>query len=239
MQEKNGESSEDEIRGEQVTEFGSATTHSKSGTLSIVSVVGQVEGHQLLPPDTKSTKYEHIMPQLAVIEESDDVDGLLLLLNTAGGDIEAGLGIAEMIAGMKKPVASVVLGGGHSIGVPIAVAAKRSFIAPSAAMTIHPVRLTGVVIGAPQTYDYFGRIQERIVMFVTNNSNVKRERFIEMMMNTGELATDVGSVIYGEEAVECGLIDEVGSLSDALDWLHERIRQTKKQDTEEPDGGDT
>ncbi|MDR2357961.1 MAG: ATP-dependent Clp protease proteolytic subunit [Oscillospiraceae bacterium] len=224
MPEKNDESRTEQTRIEQVTEFGSATARSKNGTLSIMSVVGQIEGHQLLPPDTKSTKYEHIMPQLAVIEESDDIDGLLLLLNTAGGDIEAGLGIAEMIAGMKKPVASVILGGGHSIGVPIAVAAKRSFIAPSAAMTIHPVRLTGVVIGAPQTYNYFGRIQERIVIFVTTNSNVKRERFTEMMMNTGELAADVGSVIYGEEAVECGLIDEVGSLGSALDWLHRQVK---------------
>jgi ATP-dependent protease ClpP protease subunit len=226
MSKKNDEAEAEQTRGEQVTEFGSATARSKNGTLSIMSIVGQIEGHQLLPPDAKSTKYEHIMPQLAVIEESDDVDGLLLLLNTAGGDIEAGLGIAEMIAGMKKPVASVILGGGHSIGVPIAVAAKRSFIAPSAAMTIHPVRLTGVVIGAPQTYNYFGRIQDRIVMFVTANSNVKRKCFIEMMMNTGELATDVGSVIYGEEAVECGLIDEVGSLGNALDWLHAQVKPT-------------
>ncbi|MDR1589127.1 MAG: ATP-dependent Clp protease proteolytic subunit [Oscillospiraceae bacterium] len=224
MSERNGEAQTEQTRDEQVTQFGSATARSKNGTLSIVSIVGQIEGHQLLPPDTKSTKYEHIMPQLAVIEEADDVDGLLLLLNTAGGDIEAGLGIAEMIAGMKKPVASVILGGGHSIGVPIAVAAKRSFIAPSAAMTVHPVRLTGVVIGAPQTYNYFGRIQERIVMFVTNNSNIERKKFIDMMMNTGELAADVGSVIYGEEAVECGLIDEVGSLGDALDWLHGQVR---------------
>ncbi|MDR1299264.1 MAG: ATP-dependent Clp protease proteolytic subunit [Oscillospiraceae bacterium] len=223
MSENNEQSNAEETRGEQVTQFGSATARSKNGTLSIMSVVGQIEGHQLLPPDTKSTKYEHIMPQLAVIEESDDVDGLLLLLNTAGGDIEAGLGIAEMIAGMKKPVASIILGGGHSIGVPIAVAAKRSFIAPSAAVTIHPVRLTGVVIGAPQTYNYFGRIQERIVMFVTKNSNIKKERFIEMMMNSGELAADIGTVIYGEEAVECGLIDEVGSLGDALGWLHGQL----------------
>jgi ATP-dependent protease ClpP protease subunit len=213
----------DAASAEQIEQLGSATASSKDGTISIMSIVGQIEGHQILPQDAKSTKYEHVMPQLAVIEESDEIDGLLLLLNTAGGDIEAGLGIAEMIAGMRKPTASVILGGGHSIGVPIAVAAKRSFIAPSAAMTIHPVRLTGVVIGAPQTYNYFGRIQDRIVRFVTKNSNVKRKKFIDLMMNTGELATDVGSIIYGEEAVECGLIDEVGSLGDALDWLHARM----------------
>jgi ATP-dependent protease ClpP protease subunit len=217
------ESLAEERRGEQITQFGSATARSKYGNLSIMSIVGQIEGHQLLPPDTKTTKYEHVMPQLAVIEESDDIDGLLLLLNTAGGDIEAGLGIAEMIAGMKKPVASIILGGGHSIGVPIAVAAKRSFIAPSAAVTIHPVRLTGVVIGAPQTYDYFGRIQERIVMFVTGNSKISRERLVEMMMNSANLAADIGTIIYGEEAVECGLIDELGSLSDALAWLQSSV----------------
>jgi ATP-dependent protease ClpP protease subunit len=173
------------------------------------------------------------MPQLAAIEESEEIEGLLILLNTVGGDIEAGLGIAELIASMKKPTVSLVLGGGHSIGVPLAVAAKRSIIAPSAAMTIHPVRLTGVVIGVPQTYAYFGRIQERIVQFVTANSNIKRERFIEMMLKTGELASDVGTVIYGEEAVKAGLIDQLGGLSDALLWLHQQIDEAKKEKAEE------
>ena len=200
--------------------MGSVTTQGKKGKIHCITIVGQIEGHQVLADDTKATKYEHVMPQLAAIEESDEIDGLLIMLNTMGGDIEAGLGIAELISSMTKPVASLVLGGGHSIGVPLAVAAKRSFIAPSAAMTIHPVRLTGVVIGSPQTYNYFGRIQERIVRFVTKNSSVEREKFISMMMNTGELASDVGTVLYGEEAVECGLIDQIGGLSDALKWLH-------------------
>lgn len=177
----------------------------------------------ILPENTKSTKYEHLLPLLAAVEESPEIRGLLVLLNTAGGDVEAGLAIAELISGMRKPTASLVLGGGHSIGVPLAVAAKRSFIAPSAAMTIHPVRLTGVVIGVPQTYNYFARIQERIVGFVTKNSRISREAFLEYMMCTGELANDVGSVIYGEEAVQAGLIDQVGSLSDALSYLHEQI----------------
>ena len=177
----------------------------------------------MLPEDTKTTKYEHIMPLLAAVEESEEIKGLLILLNTVGGDVEAGLGIAELIAGMKKPTVSLVLGGGHSIGVPLAVAAKRSYIAPSAGMTIHPVRLNGVVIGAAQTYNYFARIQERIVSFVTSHSAVSRDRYNELMMATDVLANDVGSVIYGEEAVQCGLIDCVGTLSDALAWLHGEI----------------
>ena len=183
----------------------------------------------MLPQETKSTKYEHVMPQLAAIEESDEIEGLLVLLNTVGGDIEAGLGIAEMIASMQKPTASLVLGGGHSIGVPLAVAAKHAVIAPSAAMTIHPVRLTGVVIGVPQTYEYFSKVQERIVGFVTKNSRVKRERFIEMMLKTDELAADVGTIISGEQAVRDGLIDRLGGLSDALDWLHQEIQTNKKE----------
>ena len=167
------------------------------------------------------------MPLLALVEESDEIDGLLVLLNTVGGDIEAGLGIAELIASMSKPTVSLVLGGGHSIGVPLAVSAKRSFIAPSAAMTIHPVRLNGLVIGVPQTFYYFERIQERITQFVVANSRIKRDRFTKLMLQTGELAADVGSVIYGEEAVELGLIDEIGGLSDALTCLHKMIEQRK------------
>jgi ATP-dependent protease ClpP protease subunit len=191
--------------------------------------VGQVEGHQLLPENNKTTKYEHVLPQLAAIEESPEIDALLILLNTVGGDIEAGLAIAEMIVGMKKPTASLVLGGGHSIGVPLAVAAKRSFIAPSAAMTIHPVRLTGVVIGVPQTFNYFSKIQERIVQFITENSKIKREKLIEYMLRTGELAADVGSVIYGQEAVEVGLIDQLGGLSDVLEYLHGEINKARSE----------
>ncbi len=203
---------------DEIKELGAA----KQGSIHCLTIVGQIEGHQTLPEDTKSTKYEHILPLIAAIEESPEIQGLLILLNTMGGDVEAGLAIAEMIAGMTKPTVSLVLGGGHSIGVPLAVAAKCSMIAPSAAMTIHPVRLNGVVIGVPQTYNYFARIQERIVRFVTEHSHISREDYLRLMTNTDELANDVGSVIYGEEAVERGLIDRVGSLSDALSWLHER-----------------
>ena len=201
---------------EELKETGSV----KQGSIQCLTIVGQIEGHQLLPEDTKTTKYEHVMPLLAAVEESEEIKGLLILLNTVGGDVEAGLGIAELIAGMTKPTVSLILGGGHSIGVPLAVAAKKSFIAPSAAMTIHPVRLNGVVIGVPQTYNYLARIQERIVSFVINHSNVSREKYTELMMATDELANDVGSVIYGEEAVNFGLIDSIGTLSDALNYLH-------------------
>ena len=215
---------------QQILEFGSSLIHSKRGAVHVLTIVVQIEGHQVLPPSSKSTKYEHVMPLLALVEESDEVDGLLVLLNTVGGDIEAGLGIAELIASMSKPTVSLVLGGGHSIGVPLAVSAKRSFIAPSAAMTIHPVRLNGLVIGVPQTFYYFERIQERITQFVTANSRVKREDFTRLMLQTGELAADVGSVIYGEEAVQLGLIDEIGGLSAALDCLHRMIRERKESD---------
>ena len=213
---------------EELKELGSARPNGKSGIIHCLTIVGQVEGHQLLPDDNKTTKYEHVMPLLAAVEESEEIKGLLILLNTVGGDVEAGLGIAELIAGMNKPTVSLVLGGGHSIGVPLAVAAKRSFIAPSAAMTIHPVRLNGVVIGVPQTYNYFARIQERIVGFVIGHSNVSREKYTELMMTTDEIANDVGSVIYGEEAVACGLIDAIGTLSDALDYLHREIENNSK-----------
>ena len=219
---------EQDLEGQQsIVDFGSSLIQSKRGTIHVLTIVGQIEGHQVLPPTSKSTKYEHVMPLLALVEESDEIDGLLVLLNTVGGDIEAGLGIAELIASMSKPTVSLVLGGGHSIGVPLAVSAKRSFIAPSAAMTIHPVRLNGLVIGVPQTFYYFERIQERITQFVTVNSGIKREDFTKLMLQTGELAADVGSVIYGEEAVELGLIDEIGGLSDALTCLHKMIEQRK------------
>ena len=188
--------------------------------IQVLTIIGQIEGHQILTEENKTTKYEHVYPLLAAVEESKDVRGLLVLINTVGGDIEAGLGIAELIAGMRKPTACLVLGGGHSIGVPLAVAGKYSIIAPSAAMTIHPVRLSGMVIGVSQTYDYFARTQERIVRFVTENSRITRERFLEYMLRTGELANDVGSILGGEEAVACGLMDAVGTLSDALTWLH-------------------
>ena len=212
---------------EQVREFGSALLTGKDGSIYTLTIIGQVEGHQLLPETVKTTKYEHVLPLLATIEESDDIDGLLILLNTVGGDIEAGLAIAEMIAGMKKPTVSLVLGGGHSIGIPLAVSAKRCMIAPTASMTIHPVRMTGVVVGAPQTYQYFNRIQEQIVDFVTANSRISREKFLKYMMATGEIATDVGSVVYGREAVQVGLVDQLGSVGDALAYLHQEIAKAK------------
>lgn len=207
----------------EIKELGSSAT----GSIHCLTIVGQIEGHQVLPEDAKTTKYEHVLPLIAAIEESPEIGGLLVLLNTMGGDVEAGLAIAELIAGMKKPAVSLVLGGGHSIGVPLAVAARRSMIAPSAAMTIHPVRINGVVIGVPQTYNYFSRIQERIVSFVTSHSHISREDYIRYMSNTDELANDVGSVINGREAVESGLIDQLGTLADALDYLHGEIEKRK------------
>lgn len=220
---------EAEQRRQQILDLGSSTITTEKGTIHTLTIAGQIEGHQILPPNIKSTKYEHVMPLLAMVEESEDIDGLLILLNTMGGDIEAGLGIAELVAGMKKPTVSLVLGGGHSIGVPLAVSAQVSFIAPSAAMTIHPVRTNGLVIGVEQTFRYLQRIQDRIIRFVESNSSVKRETFTKMMLQTEELAADMGSVIYGEEAVEIGLIDHIGGLSDALGCLHELIELRRNQ----------
>ncbi len=198
------------------------------GEIHCLTIIGQVEGHQLLGEDTKTTKYEHILPLLAAVEEAPEVGGLLILLNTVGGDVDAGLGIAEMIAGMRKPTASLILGGGHSIGAPLAVAADRSFIAPSAAVTLHPVRLTGVVLGAPQTYRYFEQMQERIVGFLTAHSAISRERLLGYMLSTETLANDMGTILTGTEAVASGLIDAIGGLSDALSWLHGRIEGTNQ-----------
>ena len=214
---------------ERIVELGADITKSKEGNIYTLTIIGQVEGHQVLPENCKTTKYEHVLPLLAGIEESDDIDGLLLLLNTVGGDIEAGLAIAEMIAGMKKPTVSLVLGGGHSIGIPLAVCTKKSFITPTASMTVHPVRMTGLVVGAPQTFRYFQRIQEQIADFVTENSGISREDFERYMMATGEMATDVGTILYGKEAVSSGLIDELGGLSDALDSLHRMIEKQKEK----------
>ncbi len=209
-------------------ELGTSVVHTERGTIHTLTIIGQIEGHQALPANAKTTKYEHVLPLLAMIEESDEVDGLLVLLNTVGGDIEAGLGIAEMIAGMATPSVSLVLGGGHSIGVPLAVAAKTSYIAPSAAMTIHPVRLSGTVIGVSQMFHYFERTQERILQFITDHSQMRREDLLRLMLETGELTGDIGSVIYGEEAVNIGLIDRVGGLSDALECLHQQIEERRK-----------
>ena len=224
-QNKNAEIKEQER--EQIVELGSDITNSKDGKIYTLTIIGQVEGHQVLPENCKTTKYEHVLPLLAGIEESDDIDGLLLLLNTVGGDIEAGLAIAEMIAGMKKPTVSLVLGGGHSIGIPLAVCTKKSFITPTASMTVHPVRMTGLVVGAPQTFRYFQRIQEQIVEFVASNSKIEKARFEQFMMATGEMATDVGTILYGKEAVASGLIDKLGGLNDALAALHRMIDKQK------------
>ena len=215
----------DENKSSHSSDFGSVTTQSSHGVIHCITIIGTIEGHQEAPENTKTTKYEHVLPQLAAIEESEEIDGLLILLNTVGGDVEAGLAIAELIAGMKKPTVSLVLGGGHSIGVPLAVAAKRSMIAPSAAMTIHPVRVNGLVIGVPQTYQYFRQIQKRITRFIVRNSSVKEEALSDLMMATGELASDVGTVIGAKQAVKIGLCDEVGTLHDALSCLHAMIKK--------------
>lgn len=228
MDEKN-HSSEKKEDIDQIIELGSDLTKSSKSNIYTLTIIGQVEGHQVLPENVKTTKYEHVLPLLAGIEESEEIDGLLLLLNTVGGDIEAGLAIAEMIAGMKKPTVSLVLGGGHSIGIPLAVCTKKSFITPTASMTVHPVRMTGLVVGAPQTFRYFYRIQEQIADFVTDNSRISRKQFEDYMMATGEMATDVGTILYGKEAVASGLIDELGGLSDAMQALHSMIEQYKEK----------
>ncbi len=211
----------------QVVELGSAVVKNRHGTVHCLTIIGQIEGHMLLPSTAKTTKYEHVYPLLESIEASDDIDALLVLLNTVGGDVEAGLGIAELIAGMRKPTATLVLGGSHSIGVPLAVSGKETFIVPSGSMTIHPVRMSGTVIAAPATYHYFERLQERIIDFVARNSRISGDKFRELMLSVGDMANDVGSVIYGKEAVALGLIDRIGTLSDALDSLYRQIEEKK------------
>ncbi len=232
-QDQNQESQESDKQKNDVVDMGSITSKSKRGTIHCLTVIGQVEGHYILPAQNKTTKYEHIIPSLVAIEESPEIEGLLVILNTVGGDVEAGLAIAELISSMKKPVVSLVLGGGHSIGVPLAVSARMSYIAPTATMTIHPVRLNGLVLGLPQTFNYLEKMQDRIVRFIQANSRMKPERFKELMFNTGELAQDVGTVLYGEEAVNEGLIDRVGGLSQALDSLYGFIEETREKEDEE------
>lgn len=217
---ENSENMPDVSTQQQIVTNGSITVSKLGHYIHCITVIGQIEGHYILPAQNKTTKYEHVIPQLVAVEESDDIEGLIVILNTVGGDIEAGLAIAELISGMKTPVVSLVLGGGHSIGVPLAVSAQKSFIVPSATMTVHPVRMNGLVLGVPQTLSYFDKMQERIVRFVTDNSNISSERFRELMMDTGELVLDVGTVLDGETAVKEGLIDELGGLSDALDYLY-------------------
>lgn len=215
----NKEKKENE-NSEKVIELGSSEIKNKRGKFSCITIIGQIEGHSVLSPQVKTTKYEHIIPQLVAVEESDDIDGLLIILNTVGGDVEAGLAISEMISSMKKPTVSLVLGGGHSIGVPLAVASKYSFIVPSASMTIHPVRISGTVIGSSQTFSYFERLQDRIVKYVSKNSKISEEEFSSLMFRVGEISNDVGSILYGDEAVSKGLIDEIGGISQAMNKLY-------------------
>ena len=224
MNSENSRVSKENEEFDYLEKSGSVVAEKNGNKIHCISIVGQIEGHYILPPEQKSTKYEHIIPLLVSIEQSDEVEGLLIILNTMGGDVEAGLAIAEMIASMKKPTVSLVLGGGHSIGVPLAVCAKKSFIVPTATMTIHPVRISGTVVGSPQTFYYFQRMQERITEFVSSHSKISKEKFLEYMMCTDQIATDTGSIIDGNEAKECGLIDMVGGLSDALDALNSMIK---------------
>lgn len=232
-QEENVESEKlaEDIR--QIKEMGSVTLPDAKHVIHCLNIIGQVEGHYILPAQNKTTKYEHIIPALVAIEQDRSIEGLVIILNTVGGDVEAGLAIAELIASMKTPTVSMVVGGGHSIGVPLAVCAKKSFIVPSATMTIHPVRMNGLVLGVPQTLSYFDKMQERIVRFVCDNSTIKPERFRELMMSTGELVMDVGSVIDGEQAVKEGLMDRLGGLSEAIDCLYDMIENSSEKEKAE------
>ena len=222
------EETEENDQSEQILQSGSVTMTKAKHVIHCLTIVGQIEGHYILPPQNKTTKYEHVIPQLVAIEQDPSIEGLMIILNTVGGDVEAGLAIAELFSGMKKPTVSLVLGGGHSIGVPLACSAKQSFIAPSATMTVHPVRMNGLVLGVPQTLSYFDRMQERIVRFVTENSQISSKDFRQLMMNTGELVMDVGTVLDGEKAVETGLIDHLGGLNEAIACLYEMIEGSSK-----------
>ena len=234
---ENGASDTDESldRAELIEKTGEVVSHNAKHLIHCLTVIGQVEGHYVLPSQNKTTKYEHIMPALVAIEQDRTIEGLVIILNTVGGDVEAGLAIAELIAGMKTPTVSLVVGGGHSIGVPLAVSAMKSFIVPSATMTLHPVRINGLVLGVPQTLSYFDKMQDRIVNFVTANSGISEDDFRSLMMKTGELVMDVGTVVDGAKAVEIGLIDSLGGLSDAIECLYDLIEQSgeKYPDNEE------
>ena len=234
---ENGASDTDESldRAELIEKTGEVVSHNAKHLIHCLTVIGQVEGHYVLPSQNKTTKYEHIMPALVAIEQDRTIEGLVIILSTVGGDVEAGLAIAELIAGMKTPTVSLVVGGGHSIGVPLAVSAMKSFIVPSATMTIHPVRMNGLVLGVPQTLSYFDKMQDRIVNFVTANSGISEDDFRSLMMKTGELVMDVGTVVDGAKAVEIGLIDSLGGLSDAIECLYDLIEQSgeKYPDNEE------
>lgn len=235
----NGKSDVDEDKKEQsdnknkaeesIKELGGPNVPQYRSNIHCITIIGQIEGHVLLPPQNKSTKYEHIIPQIVAVEENSEIEGLLLILNTVGGDVEAGLALSELIVSMKKPSVSLVLGGGHSIGVPLAVSATHSYIAPTATMTIHPIRMNGLIIGVPQTYEYFNKMQERIVKFIVEHSKIERELLKKLMFTTSELANDVGTVLVGPEAVEYGLIKEIGGLNDALEKLRCLIEERKKK----------
>ena len=228
------ETPEEKPMSQQLIDFGSAVSRTDRGTVYTLTIIGQVEGHYILPPQNKTTKYEHVIPQLVAIEQDSSIKGLLIILNTVGGDVEAGLAIAELVSGMKTPTISLVLGGGHSIGVPLAVSARYSFIAPTATMTVHPVRMNGVMLGVPQTLSYFDKMQERITSFVCQNSRIPPKRFKELMMNSGELVMDIGTVLDGEMAVKEGLIDSLGGLNEAVEKLYELIEaQPDKEELEE------
>lgn len=222
---KNDDGSSNNNKDEKIRDMAAVSVESDDNRIYCMSIIGEIEGHTILPPQSKTTKYEHIIPELVRVEEDSSIDGLLLLLNTMGGDVEAGLAIAEMIAGMSKPTVSIVLGGGHSIGVPLAVSAKYSLIVPSATMTIHPIRMNGTVIGVPQMFNYFNKLQDRLIDFVVRNSSIKRKAFRELMMETKKIANDVGTILFGEEAAECGLIDGVGGISDAIGKIKEMISE--------------
>ena len=229
-EQENKNSSQNDKTLDDIVKNGSVITKNSKGTIHCLSIIGQIEGHYVLGDGQKATKYEHIIPLLVAIEESEEIDGLLIVLNTMGGDVEAGLAIAEMIASMSKPTVSIVLGGGHSIGVPLATSSKRSFIVPSATMTIHPVRINGLVVGVPQTFRYFQEMQKRIVKFICSHSNAEPDKVNELMMRPDEMATDVGSIIDGDEAVRYGIIDEVGGLCDAMAALRKMIEDKKQKD---------
>lgn len=236
---KNNEANEEEEElteemQSDVSDNGISALVNAKHNIHCLTVIGQIEGHYILPPQNKTTKYEHIMPALVAIEQDRSIEGLLIILNTVGGDVEAGLAISELIAGMSKPTVSIVVGGGHSIGVPLAVSAKKSFIVPSATMTIHPVRMNGLLLGIPQTLSYFERMQERIINFVSKNSEIKPDRFRELMMKKDELVMDVGSVLDGETAVKEGLIDSLGGLNDAVECLYSLIEEKEDKGTHKP-----
>ncbi len=227
--EKESKSENSKEERQQIYDFGNIRTKNPRGNVHCLNIIGQIEGHMVLPPQNKTTKYEHVLPQLVAVEEDNEIDGLLVLLNTVGGDVEAGLAISELIAGMKKPTVSLVLGGGHSIGVPLSVSTDYSIIAPTATMTVHPMRMSGVVIGVMQTFQYFERMQDRITEFVVNNSNVSEEKFKSLMLATDEIANDVGTILFAKQAVECGLINQMGGLSDAMEKLYELIEKERKK----------